>query len=638
MAKPVLFTIDDDPDVLRALERDLRQQYSERFRVMRASSGASALGALHQLRERRNAVALMLVDQRMPQMSGVEFLEQALPLFPGAKRVLLTAYADTDAAIRAINSAHIDYYLLKPWDPPAERLYPVLDDLLDDWLASYRAPFEGVRVVGHRWSPRAFEVRDFLARNHVPYQWLDVETDAEARRLAALATTEAGAAGETAAGGPAAVGVAAGGTAPGATGPGGTGPGGTTPGGTTPGGTAPGEASGAVAAGVVDTAPAAGPLESTGAPAAGTVAWSPAGRLPVVFFADNSFLIEPSRAQLAERIGLRTRAESRFYDLVIVGGGPAGLAAAVYGASEGLRTLMIERDAPGGQAGTSSRIENYLGFPAGLSGAELARRAVAQAQRFGVEILNPQEAKGLRREDPYRIISLSDGSEVSCHALVVATGVSYRKLAVPGIDRLTDAGVYYGAAMTEAISCKGEDVYLVGGANSAGQAAMYFSRYARRVVILVRGDSLSKGMSHYLVDQISQTPNIEVRLNATVVGVHGGETLEAIDVGDAKTGGVETLPGRSLFIFIGAEPRTAWLEGVVERDEYGFLLAGRDLVRDGKLPAGWNVDRQPFLLETSVPGVFVAGDVRHGSVKRVASGVGEGSITVSFIHQHLAHL
>jgi thioredoxin reductase (NADPH) len=620
MPKPVLFTIDDDPDVLRALERDLRHQYSDRFRVMRASSGASALGALHQLRERRNAVALMLVDQRMPQMSGVELLEQALPLFPDAKRVLLTAYADTDAAIRAINSAHIDYYLLKPWDPPADRLYPVLDDLLDDWLASYRAPFEGVRVVGHRWSPRSFEVRDFLARHHVPYQWLDVETEPEARRLAALAAKESGG------------GDGAGERAGASAGPGGDGGDG---GETAAVETTPGPA----AAEVVNTPAASGPAAATAsAPADGAVAWTPAGRLPVVFFADNSFLIEPSRAQLAERIGLRTRAESRFYDLVIVGGGPAGLAAAVYGASEGLRTLMVERDAPGGQAGTSSRIENYLGFPAGLSGAELARRAVAQAQRFGVEILNPQEATGLRREDPYRIISLSDGSEVSCHALVVATGVSYRKLAVPGIDRLTDAGVYYGAAMTEAISCQGEDVYLVGGANSAGQAAMYFSRYARRVVILVRGDSLSKGMSHYLVDQILQTPNIEVRPHASVVGVHGGETLEAIDVADSQTGTVETLPGRSLFIFIGAEPRTAWLDGVVERDAHGFLLAGNDLVRDGKLPAGWNVDRQPFLLETSVPGVFVAGDVRRGSVKRVASGVGEGSITVSFIHQHLAHI
>jgi thioredoxin reductase (NADPH) len=611
MAKPVLFTIDDDPDVLRALERDLRRHYAERFRVMRASSGASALGALHQLRDRQGAVALLLVDQRMPQMSGVELLEQALPLFPDAKRVLLTAYADTDAAIRAINSAHVDYYLLKPWDPPAERLYPVLDDLLEDWLASYRPPFEGVRVVGHRWSPKSFEVRDFLARHQVPYQWLDVETQPEARRLAELAARGGGE-------GTGEAGVAA--PAP---------------------PTEPAEPPATANAGIAAPPAAADAGEAAGPPAAalGTAdAWAPAGRLPVVFFADGGFLVEPTRAQLAERVGMRTRAESRFYDLVIVGGGPAGLAAAVYGASEGLRTLIVERDAPGGQAGTSSRIENYLGFPAGLSGAELARRAVAQAQRFGVEILNPQEATGLRREDPYRIVTLSDGSEVSCHALVVATGVSYRKLAIPGIDRLTDAGVYYGAAMTEALSCQGEDVYLVGGANSAGQAAMYFARYARRVVLLVRGGSLARGMSRYLVDQIAQTPNVEVRLHASVAGVHGGEVLEAIDVADAQAGTVETLPARSLFIFIGAEPRTAWLEGVVERDEHGFLLAGNDLLHNGKLPAGWNADRRPFLLETSVPGVFVAGDVRHGSVKRVASGVGEGSITVSFIHQHLAQL
>jgi thioredoxin reductase (NADPH) len=611
MAKPVLFTVDDDPEVLRALERDLRHQYSERFRVMRASSGSSALGALHQLVDRRAAVALMLVDQRMPQMSGVELLEQTLPLFPDAKRVLLTAYADTEAAIRAINSAHVDYYLLKPWDPPGDRLYPVLDDLLDDWLASFRPPFEGVRVVGHRWSPKSFEVRDFLARHHVPYLWLDVETDAEARRLASVVVRESNEEAPAAPlPAPPAVPVA---------------------------GAEPEGDGGGAAAGAADAA-AGDPPETAGPQGNGGGSLIPAGRLPVVFFADGTFLVEPSRAELAERLGLRTRAESRFYDLVIVGGGPAGLAAAVYGASEGLRTLIVERDAAGGQAGTSSRIENYLGFPAGLSGAELARRAVAQAVRFGVEILNPQEATGLRREDPYRIVTLSDGSEVSCHALVVATGVSYRKLAVPDIDRLTDAGVYYGAAMTEALACKGEDVYLVGGANSAGQAAMYFARYARRVVMLVRGNSLFKGMSRYLVDQISQTPNIEVRLHASVVAVRGGDHLEEIDVTDAEAGTVETLPTRSLFIFIGAEPRTAWLADVVERDAHGFLLAGSDLVRDGKLPAGWNVDRQPFLLETSVPGVFVAGDVRHGSVKRVASGVGEGSITVSFVHQHLAHL
>jgi thioredoxin reductase (NADPH) len=360
--------------------------------------------------------------------------------------------------------------------------------------------------------------------------------------------------------------------------------------------------------------------------------------LPVVFFADDSLLVEPTRSQLAERLGLRTRAESRFYDLVIVGGGPAGLAAAVYGASEGLRTLLVERDATGGQAGTSSRIENYLGFPAGLAGADLARRAVAQAVRFGVEILNPQEATGLRREDPYSIVRLADGSEVSCHALVVATGVSYRKLDVPGSDQLTGAGVYYGAAMTEAISCQGEDVYLVGGANSAGQAAMYFARYARRVVMLVRGDSLSKGMSRYLIDQIEQTPNIEVRLRTTVVATHGETHLEAIDVANAATGMVEALPARSLFIFIGAEPRTAWLDGLVERDEHGFLLAGLDLLLDGKLPESWKLERDPYLLETSVPGIFVAGDVRHGSVKRVAAGVGEGSTSVSFIHQYLAQM
>jgi len=645
MPKPVLLTVDDEPEVLRRLESDLRQRYAERFRVMRAASGAIALAALQQLRERQTAVALLLVDQRMPQMNGVELLEQAMPLFPDAKRVLLTAYADTDAAIRAINSAHLNYYLLKPWDPPAERLYPVIDDLLEDWLASYRPPFEGVRVVGHRWSPKSFEARDFLARHHVPYRWLDVETDPEARRLAALAVRDhpqavAAPHGAAAAAGDAEIPAA---PAPPAGAP-----------------AAPAPLAGALAAAAP---PAGGATADAAAAAAQTAAqadpgWVPVGALPVVYFADGTSVVQPTRAELAERIGLRTRAESRFYDLVIVGGGPAGLAAAVYGASEGLRTLLVERDAPGGQAGTSSRIENYLGFPSGLSGAELARRAVAQAQRFGVEILNPQEATGLRREDPYRIVTLSDGTEVSCHALVVATGVSYRKLDVPGVDKLTDAGVYYGAAMTEAISCEGEDVYLAGGANSAGQAAMYFARYARRVVMLVRGDSLARGMSQYLVDQIQQTPNIEVRLRASVARVHGEETLEAIDVattspaaplnpldggdGANRTGGaattVETLPTRALFIFIGAEPRTAWLDGVVQRDDYGFVLAGRDLTQDGKRPAGWSVDREPFLLETSVPGVFVAGDVRSGSIKRVASGVGEGSIAVSLIHQHLAQL
>ena len=556
-AKPVLFAIDDDPEVLRAVDRDLRRRYGQSYRVLRASSGASALDALAQLRTRNDAVALLLADQRMPQMTGVEFLKRAREVVPDARRVLLTAYADTDAAIRAINGARIDYYLLKPWDPPEEKLYPVLDDLLEDWRASFRPPFEGLRVVGHRWSPRSFEIRDFLARNQVPYQWLDVEADPEAQGLVEAAADAAG--------------------------------------------------NGGV-------------------------------ELPLVVFADGTRLAAPSRAALAEKVGLQTQAERPFYDLVIVGGGPAGLAAAVYGASEGLRTLMIEREAPGGQAATSSRIENYLGFPSGLSGADLARRAVTQAQRFGVEILTPQEATGLELRDPYRIVTLGSGAEVSCHALLVATGVSYRKLDVPGAEELTGAGVYYGAAMTEAMSCRDEDVYVVGGANSAGQAAMHFARYARRVVMLVRGPSLSRTMSQYLIDQIGETPNIEVRPGTQVLEVRGQGSLSEIVIGDAGSGATETVPASSLFIFIGAMPRTDWLEGVVQRDEHGFILAGPDLTGNGRRPAGWPLDREPYLLETSVPGIFVAGDVRHGSIKRVASGVGEGSIAISFVHQYLSRL
>jgi thioredoxin reductase (NADPH) len=557
MAKPVLFAIDDDPEVLRAVDRDLRRQYGETYRVMRANSGPSALEALEQLKVRRTPVALFLVDQRMPQMSGVEFLEQAIPIFPAAKRVLLTAYADTEAAIRAINTARVDYYLVKPWDPPEECLYPVLDDLLGDWQAGYRPTFEGVRVVGHRWSPEAFQMRDFLARHQIPYHWLDVENDSEAKELIAVAEKAS-----------------------------------------------------------EDRKP----------------------KLPLVFLTDGTWLADPSRNELAEKIGFRTQAERPFYDLIIVGGGPSGLAAAVYGASEGLRTLLVEGEAPGGQAGTSSRIENYLGFPSGLSGADLTRRAVTQAQRFGVEILTPQEAKGLRREDPYRILILGDDREVSCHALLIATGVSYRKLDVPGVERLTGRGIYYGAAMTEAMACRDEDVFCVGGANSAGQAAMHFAKYARRVIMLVRGDSLSKSMSQYLIEQIEATPNIEVWYHTNVVEAHGEEHLESIDVKNSETGEAQSHPARSLFIFIGAQPRTDWLADVVERDDHGFIPAGPDLMRDGKRPEGWNLDRDPFLLETSVPGVFVAGDVRRGSVKRVASGVGEGSISISFIHQYLSKL
>lgn len=552
MAKPVILTVDDDPDVLQAVARDLRHEYGDRFRVIRADSGASALEAVQQLKLRNEPVTLFLADQRMPQMTGVEFLEQAMEIFPLAKRVLLTAYADTDAAIRAINSARLDYYLLKPWDPPEERLYPMLDDLLDDWIASFRPPFEGIRVIGNRWSPHSHQTKDFLARNQVPYQWLDVELEEEARRLVSYSS-----------------------------------------GNQTP-------------------------------------------QLPLVLFPDGTRLEQPSNLQIAEKIGLKIRAERPFYDLAIVGGGPAGLAAAVYGASEGLTTVMIERQAPGGQAGSSSRIENYLGFPVGLSGGDLARRGVTQAKRFGVEILTPQEVNGIRVENPYRIVKLADGSEISCHALLIATGVSYRKLDVPGMDRLCGAGVYYGAAMTEAIACSGEEVYVVGGANSAGQAAMHFSKYAHRVTMLVRGDSLTKSMSQYLIDQIAATPNIRVLTHSSVVEVKGESSLEAIAIANTQTGEKQILPATSLFIFIGAKPQTDWLDGLVERDPQGFILTGPVLMRDGQRPRGWTLERDPFLLETNVPGIFVAGDVRYGSIKRVASGVGEGSIVVQFIHQYLS--
>jgi thioredoxin reductase (NADPH) len=552
MAKPAILTVDDDPEVLQAVARDLRHQYGDRFRIIRADSGASALEALQQLKLRNEPVALFLVDQRMPQMNGVEFLEKALEIFPNTKRALLTAYADTDAAIRAINSTRIDYYLLKPWDPPEERLYPVLDDLLDDWLATFRPPFEGIRVVGNRWSPCSHQVKDFLARNQIPYQWLDVELEPEAKQLIEYA-------------------------------------------------------------------------EGDGKQ-----------RLPLVLFPDGSRLIKPSNLAIAEKIGLRTQAERPFYDLAIIGGGPAGLAAAVYGASEGLGTVMIEREAPGGQAGSSSRIENYLGFPVGLSGIDLARRAVTQARRFGVEILTPQEVVGVRIEHPYRILQLKDGSEISCHVVLVATGVSYRKLDVPGLERFTGAGVYYGAAITEALACQGETVYVVGGANSAGQAAMYFSKYAQEVVMLVRGHSLTTSMSQYLIDQIESTENIRVQTRTVVEEVKGDTSLEAIVLKNVDTGELETASATSLFIFIGAMPKTDWLDGVVERDERGFIITGADLIRDGKRPKGWTFDRDPFLLETNIPGIFAAGDVRAGSVKRVASGVGEGSIAVQFIHQYLS--
>jgi thioredoxin reductase (NADPH) len=578
MPRPVLLAVDDDPDVLRAVERDLRKQYSGRYRVLCSDSGPGALDILSRLEQRSEPVALLLADHRMPRMTGIEFLTEAVQRFPDVRRVLLTAYADTEAAIRAINVVKLDHYLLKPWDPPERNLYPVLDDLLDQWSASYKLPFEGIRVIGTRWSSSCYALREFLARNHIPYQWLDVES-AEAQTVLARSTQEGAQEGAMVAGGSA-------------------------------GGSLEGSAD----------------IASAAARAA----------LPVVALPDGSLLTNPSLTELAGRIGLRTHPQTDFFDLVIVGGGPAGLAAAVYGSSEGLKTVIVEQEAPGGQAGLSSRIENYLGFPSGLSGADLARRAVAQARRFGAEILAPQQVVQVRADGPYRIVTLADGCELSCHAMMIATGVQWRKLDIPGIDRLHGAGIYYGAGSTEAISCHDEDVYIIGGANSAGQAAMNFARYARNVVMLVRGDSLAASMSQYLINDIAQTPNIRVECGAQLVAVHGETQLEAITVACAHSGTTEKIPVRSLFVFIGAEPRTDWLRGFVERDPRGFVFTGPEVMREGKRPAGWTLDRDPFLLETSVPGVFAVGDVRHGSVKRVASGVGEGSIAIQFVHRHLA--
>lgn len=554
MAKPVLLTVDDDSDVLHSIERDLRRQYAQHYRIVSAGSGTAALDLLRRLQRRNEPLALLLVDHRMPQMTGIEFLKHALQVYPDAKRVLLTAYADTDAAIQAINEIKLHHYLLKPWTPPENNLYPVLDDLLDEWQAAFRPAFEGIRLLGTRWSPQSYALREFLARNHVPYQWLDVEAaerDAEVRRVLQSVESE-------------------------------------------------------------DI------------------------KLPVLLFPDGERIAQPDPSQIADRIGLRTRSDQEFYDLVILGGGPAGLAAAVYGASEGLRTVVVERDAPGGQAGLSSRIENYLGFPSGLSGADLTRRAVAQAKRFGADILAPQRAVALQADGSYRVTSLQDGGRLSSHAVLIATGVQWRKLNVPGADRLTGAGLYYGAGAFEAASCKNEDVFVIGGANSAGQAAMNFAGHARRVIMLVRGESLSTSMSKYLIDECARKPNIEVQYGVQLVEAHGADRLEAISVRCDRTGEVDKTPAFSVFVFIGAEPGTDWLEGVVARDGRGFILTGPDLFLNGQRPKGWLLDRDPTLLETSLPGVFAVGDVRHGSVKRVASGVGEGSIAIQFVHQYLA--
>lgn len=550
MSRPVIVAVDDDPQVLAAVSRDIRRHYGTDYQVLRSQSGRETIDALVDLKMRGDTVALFVVDQRMPDMTGVELLVEAIPLFPEAKKVLLTAYADTEAAISAINDVGVDHYLLKPWDPPEQTLYPVLDELLDDWRANMPAPFDGLRLIGTRWSPASYALRDFLARNRVPYRFADVEEDPEARALVE----------------------------------------------------------------------AAGDLH----------------RLPVVVLPDGTSLVQPDPRLLAARVGLHTEARSPFYDLIIVGGGPAGLGAAVYGASEGLRTALLEREATGGQAGSSSRIENYLGFPQGIGGSDLARRADTQAQRLGAEILSAVSVTGVGVEGHTRIVTLADGTELGCRAVVIATGMTIRPLDVPDHERLVGAGIYYGGAPSEAAAYADAEVFVVGGANSAGQAALMLSRRAKNAVLVVRGLSLEAGMSQYLVDQIRATPNIEVRLGTRVVAVEGATRLESITLRSSEPDQDEKVPASGLFIFIGAVPHSDLVAGVVERDRRGFILTGPDLKVEGRWPSTWPLDRDPYLLETSVPGIFAAGDIRSGVVRRVASAVGEGAISVSFVHQYLA--
>jgi thioredoxin reductase (NADPH) len=549
MGKPVLLSVDDDPAVSRAVARDLRRHYGEDYRVLRASSAAEALDALRELKLRGDPVAVVLADYRMPQMNGIDFLEQAMDLFPRARRALLTAYADTDAAIQAINLVDVDHYLLKPWEPPEEKLYPVIDAMLESWKASHDAAVEEVKIIGHRWSAPSFRARDLLARNAVPYRWYSAD-DPEGERLLAAAGADP-------------------------------------------------------------------------------------DDVPVIIPPDGRPLISPTDSELAAVVGLNVDPSELFYDLVVVGGGPAGLGAAVYGASEGLRTVLVEREATGGQAGQSSRIENYLGFPDGIRGADLAERARRQAAKFGVEVVTARDVVGLDPHGPKRVVRFGDGGGVAGHAVVLATGVSYRSLDARGCDELTGRGVYYGSAMTEADECADRDVYIVGGANSAGQAAVYFASRARTVSLLVRAPSLEESMSSYLIDQLAEIPNVVVRTCTSVAEAQGDGHLEALTLQDARTGERETVATSHLFVFIGAAPRTEWLDGVVVRDQRGFVCTGPSLLAEGERPPDWPLDRDPFFLESSVPGVFVAGDVRAESVKRVASAVGEGAMAVMLVHKYL---
>ena len=550
--RTAILTVDDDPGVSRAVARDLRRRYGEQHRVVRAESSAAALDALREMKLRGDQVAVILADYRMPELNGIEFLEQAMDIYPGARRALLTAYADTSAAIDAINVVDVDHYLLKPWDPPEEKLYPVVDALLEAWETSDRRPVPETRVVGHRWSARSSEVREFLARNQVPYHWYSTD-EPEGQRLLAAAGADGRA-------------------------------------------------------------------------------------LPVVITPSGDALIEPADGELASRVGLATTPSNDFYDLIIVGGGPAGLGAAVYGASEGLRTVLVERLATGGQAGQSSRIENYLGFPDGVSGAQLTDRARRQATKFGAEVLTAREVTGLEVNGSARTVRFADGSAIDTQAVILATGVSYRRLHAPGLAELAGRGVYYGSALTEATACQGQDVYIVGGANSAGQAALFLSRYANSVTLLVRGPSLEKSMSYYLISRINDNPAISVRTCTEVIGASGNDHLEKLTLRDTVRGTAETVDAQWLYLFIGAEPLTDWLDGVVVRDAKGFVVAGPDLSAGGERPRGWNLDRPPYHLETSVPGVFVVGDARAESAKRVASAVGEGAMAVMLVHRYLEKL
>ncbi|HTS97692.1 MAG TPA: FAD-dependent oxidoreductase [Streptosporangiaceae bacterium] len=555
--RTAIITVDDDPGVSRAVARDLRRRYGEQHRIVRAESGESALEALRQMKLRGDMVAVILADYRMPQMNGIEFLERAMDVYPAARRVLLTAYADTGAAIDAINVVDLDHYLLKPWDPPEEKLYPVVDALLEAWLATDRRPVPETKIVGHRWSARSSEVREFLARNQVPYRWYSSD-EPEGQRLLKAAGIE-----------------------------------------------------------VVD---------------------GERLRLPVVITPDGEALVEPADAELASRVGLATTPSKDFYDLIVIGGGPAGLGAAVYGASEGLRTVLVERTATGGQAGQSSRIENYLGFPDGVSGAQLTDRARRQAAKFGAEVLTTRDVVSLEVRGSARSVRFADGSTIDAHTVILATGVSYRRLGAPGLDEMTGRGVYYGSALTEAAACSGQDVYIVGGANSAGQAAVYLSRGARSVTILVRGPSLERSMSFYLIQQISGISNISVRTCTEVIDAKGSDHLESLTLRNTATGETDTVSAQWLFLFIGAAPLTDWLDNTVVRDELGFVVSGPDLSLDGQRPRGWNLDRLPYHLETSIPGVFVAGDARADSAKRVASAVGEGAMAVMLVHRYLEKL